>query len=69
MLFFAPFDIRRQMPRFICNVSPMLSINGTAMHRTLREFHRAALGCPSITGSWSRPVAKNNRDYQTELDR
>jgi hypothetical protein len=51
----------------------MLSIHGTAMQRTLREFHRAALGCPSILaidlGSWSRPVAKNHRDFGTELDR
>jgi hypothetical protein len=47
----------------------MLSINGTAMQSTLREFHRAARGCPTITGSWSRPVAKNNRDFTTELDR
>jgi hypothetical protein len=47
----------------------MLSINGKAMPRTLREFYRAALGCPSIAGSWSRPVAKNHRDFGTELDR
>jgi hypothetical protein len=47
----------------------MLSINGTAMQITLREFNRAAPGCPSITGSWSRPVAKNHRDFGTKLDR
>jgi hypothetical protein len=47
----------------------MLSINGTAMQRTLRELHRAALGCPSIAGSWSRPVANNHRNFATELDR
>jgi hypothetical protein len=47
----------------------MLSIHGTAMQSTLREFHRAASGCPSIDlGSWS-PVAKNYRDFVTELDR
>jgi hypothetical protein len=47
----------------------MLSINGTAMQSTLRDFHRAAVGCPSMTGSWSRPVAKNYRHFGTELDR
>jgi hypothetical protein len=47
----------------------MLSINGTAMQQTQREFHRAAAGCPSITGSRLRPVAKNYRDLATELDR
>ena len=47
----------------------MLSINGTAMQRTLRDLNRAAVGCPSITGSWSRPVAKNQRHFGTELDR
>jgi hypothetical protein len=47
----------------------MLSINGTAMQETQRESHRAACGCPSIAGSWSRPVAKNYRDFATELDR
>ena len=31
--------------------------------------HRAASGYPSITGSWLRPVAKNYRDFATELDR
>jgi hypothetical protein len=46
----------------------MLSINGTTM-QTLRA-HRAASGCPLILGSWSRPVvAKNYRDFETELDR
>jgi hypothetical protein len=39
------------------------------MLHTLREFHRAARGCPTITGSWSRPVAKNFREHATELDR
>jgi hypothetical protein len=46
----------------------MLSINGTAM-QTLCELNRAAPGCPSITGRWSRPVAKNHRDFGTKLDR
>jgi hypothetical protein len=54
---------------FIGKVTEMLSINGTAMQTTQREFHRAAVGCPSITGSRSRPVAKNYRDFGTELDR
>jgi len=31
--------------------------------------HRAALGCPSTMGSWSRPFAKNIRAAATELDR
>jgi hypothetical protein len=47
----------------------MLSINGTAMQDTQRELHRAARGCPSLTGSQLWPVAKNNRDFATELDR
>jgi hypothetical protein len=47
----------------------MLTINGTAMQRTQRDSIRAASGCPSITGSWSRPVAKNQRHFGTELDR
>jgi hypothetical protein len=47
----------------------MLSINGTAIHLTQREFHRAAAGCPTISGSRLRPVAKNYRDFATELDR
>jgi len=45
----------------------MFSINGTAMQRL--RAHRAASGCPLILGSWSRPVAKNYRDFGTELDR
>jgi hypothetical protein len=49
----------------------MLSIYGTAMQRP--SAIRAASGCPSIldieSGSWSRPVAKNHRDFGTELDR
>jgi hypothetical protein len=45
----------------------MLSINGTAMQRL--SAIRAESGCPSITGSWSRPVAKHYRDFMTELDR
>jgi hypothetical protein len=53
----------------ICKVTEMLSINGTAMQHTQREFHRAARGCPTITGSWSRPVAKDFRNLATELDR
>jgi len=47
----------------------MFTINGTAMHYTQRDLHRAASGCPSILGSWSRPVAKNQRHFGTELDR
>ena len=47
----------------------MLSINGTAMQRTLRDLNRAAVGCPSMTGSWSRPVANYQRHFGTELDR
>ena len=51
----------------------MLSIHGTAIQSTLRDLNRAAVGCPSITGNWSRPVAKNHRepqlDFVTELDR
>ena len=47
----------------------MLSINGTAMQRTLRDLNRAAVGSPSMTGSWSRPVAINQRHFGTELDR
>jgi len=45
----------------------MLSIYGTAMQRL--RAHRAMSGCPSITGSGSWPVAKNYRDFVTELDR
>jgi hypothetical protein len=52
-------SIFRGKSRIHCEVSHMLSINGTAMQRTLRDFNRAAVGCPSMTGSWSRPVAKN----------
>lgn len=29
---------------------------------------RAVSGCPSILGRWLRPVAKNHRDFVTELD-
>jgi hypothetical protein len=47
----------------------MPSINGTAMHYTQRDLNRAAAGCPSIPGSWSRPVAVNQRHFGTELDR
>jgi hypothetical protein len=47
----------------------MLSINGTAMQRTQRDLNRAAVGCPSMKGSWSRPVAINQRHFGTELDR
>jgi hypothetical protein len=47
----------------------MPSINGQAMHYTQRDLHRAASGCPSILGSWSRPVAINQRHFGTELDR
>jgi hypothetical protein len=45
----------------------MLSIYGTAMQGL--SAHRAASGCPSILGSRSTPVAKNDRDFLTELDR
>jgi len=45
----------------------MLSIHGTAMQRL--SAHRAVSGCPSIAGSWLRPVAENYRDFVTELDR
>jgi hypothetical protein len=45
----------------------MISINGTAMQRL--RAHRAASGCPLFLGSGSRPVAKNYRDFETELDR
>jgi hypothetical protein len=69
VLFFAPLDISAAFAAFIGKVTEMLSINGTAMQTTQREFHRAAVGCPSITGSRSRPVAKNYRDFGTELDR
>jgi len=44
----------------------MLSIHGTAMQRL--SANRAASGCPSITGSWLRPVANKYRDFVTELD-
>jgi hypothetical protein len=47
----------------------MLSIHGIARQETLRESHRGACGCPSIAGSWSQPVAKNYRDFGSELDR
>jgi hypothetical protein len=47
----------------------MLSIHGTAMQRTLRELHRAAIGCPLDLGSWSQPFSNNFRDFVTELDR
>src|SRR5688572_12053103 len=50
----------------------MLSIHGKAIQRTLREFNRAALGCPSILhttmGSRSQ-VAKDYRDFRTEPTR
>ncbi|HKE95894.1 MAG TPA: hypothetical protein VKB34_16420 [Povalibacter sp.] len=43
------------------------------MQRTLRDLNRAALGCPSLMGSWSRPVANHCResqfDFVIELDR
>jgi hypothetical protein len=45
----------------------MLSISGTAMQRL--SAHRAASGCPSITRSGLRRIAKNYRDFVTELDR
>jgi hypothetical protein len=44
----------------------MLSIHGTAMKRL--NAHHAASGCPSIMGSWLRPVAGNYRDFVTKLD-
>jgi hypothetical protein len=46
----------------------MLS-NGTAKYRTLRDTNRAALGCPSITGSWSRPFANDYREHGTQPTR
>jgi hypothetical protein len=69
VLLFAPFEIPRQQCRIHCRVSEMSSIHGPAMQSTHRELDRAARGCPSITGSWPRPVAKNYRDFGTELDR
>jgi len=45
----------------------MLSIYGTAMQRLSAQ--RAASGCPSITGSWSRLAAENHRDFVIELGR
>ncbi|HEU4879287.1 MAG TPA: hypothetical protein VFT21_07540 [Gemmatimonadaceae bacterium] len=68
VLFFAPLEIPRQQCRITAETE-MLSINGTAMQSTQRDLNRAARGCPSITGSWSQPVAKNSRDFGTELDR
>jgi hypothetical protein len=44
----------------------MLSIHGTALQRL--SAYRAESGCPSITGSWLRLVAKHYRDFVTELD-
>jgi len=44
----------------------MLSIYGTAMQRLSAQ--RAASGCPSIAGSWSRLVAEH-RDFVIELGR
>jgi hypothetical protein len=67
VIFFAPFDSAARAASTNA-VTEMLSINGTAMYRTQRELNRAASGCPSIQGSWSRP-AKNHRDFATELDR
>jgi hypothetical protein len=69
VLLFAPFDISRHLPHSFCKVTEMLSIPGTAMQRTQREFHRAAAGCPTISGSRLLLVAKNYRDFATELDR
>lgn len=43
----------------------MLS-NGTAILRTLRDTNRAALGCPSILGSWLRSFAKDYREHGTQ---
>jgi len=69
MLFSRRSKFRGNCRIHFCNATQMLSINGTAMQNTLREFHRAARGCPSLTGSWLRPVAKQYRDFATELDR
>lgn len=37
---------------------------------TLRDTHRAALGCPSILsmimGSWLRPFASDSREHGTQ---
>lgn len=60
VLFFAPFEFRGSNVASNAE-SEMFSIYGTAMQSTLREHNRAARGCPSITGSWSR--------LATELDR
>jgi hypothetical protein len=68
VIFFAPFDSAAHAASTNA-VTEMLSIHGTAMQRTPRALSRAASGCPSIPGSWSRPVAKNHRDFATELDR
>jgi hypothetical protein len=66
---FAALNFPRLTPRLTEPSTSMLTINGQAMHHTLRDFNRAAVGCPSMTGSWSRPVALNQRHYETELDR
>jgi hypothetical protein len=68
VLFFAPFEIRGKC-RIHCNVTEMLSIHGTAMQITLRDFNHAAPGCPSNPGNWPRPVAKYYRDFRAKLDR
>jgi hypothetical protein len=57
---------RGHVPHF-SGETEMLSIYGTAMQRL--SANRAASGCPSITGSGLRPVAKHYRDFVTELDR
>jgi len=62
-------SIFRGICRAFCKVTEMLSINGTAIHLTQREFHRAAAGCPMISGRRLLAVAKNYRDFATELDR
>jgi hypothetical protein len=73
---FVKFQLRPQLPVILFapleipfyQVTEMLSINGTARQRSLRDTHRAASGCPTITGSWSRPFANYRRELRTELD-
>jgi hypothetical protein len=62
----APRFSRGLVPHLLSETE-MLSIHGTAMQRL--SALRAASGCPSITGSRSRPVAKDHRDFVIELER
>jgi len=54
------------VPHTYRSETEMLSLYGTALFETQRGSHRAALGCPSNTGSWLRPVAKHYRDRRTQ---